>query len=126
MAEASINPEVDLQPDKPVVVTCTFHLQRYRVPKDPISPETRRTIQRIGRNLATLRAWRQLSQEELRDLTGVSERHIQRIEAGEDAAVSFYVRLAEGLSVPVDWLFTEDWPERIGDASIAPARPDDL
>jgi transcriptional regulator with XRE-family HTH domain len=123
MWEASIKPMADPEPDKPVVVTCTFHLQRCGVPKDPISPETRSALERVGRNVAGIRAWRKLSQEALRDLTGVGERHIQRIEAGGDVAISFYVRLAQGLSVPLDWLFTEDWPERIDDASTSPSRP---
>jgi DNA-binding XRE family transcriptional regulator len=116
------------EPDKPVVVYHRHHLQRCCVPKDPIDPSARRDIQRIGRNVASLRAWRKIGQEDLSHVSGVSVRHIQRIEAGDgDPAASFYIRLARALNVPLFWVFTDDWPrfaeEQVGggEASVNPS-----
>lgn len=53
-------------------------------------------------------------QEDLGDRAGVTDRHIRRIESGrEDTAVSYYIRLARALNVPLYWLFTDDWPQFI-------------
>lgn len=100
--------------DMPVVVSQCSHLHVCCVPKDQIDAATWRELQRVGRVVASVRAWRNLRQEGLAELAGVTARHIQRIEAGaEDVATSYYVRLATGLKVPLYWLFTEDWPQFI-------------
>jgi DNA-binding XRE family transcriptional regulator len=106
------------------VVLQPSHLQRCYVPKDPLDPATLHDLRRIGRIVASIREWQNLTQEQLRDASGVSYRQLQRIEGGQDdVAISFYIRLARALHVPVDWLFAEDWPERIGDGSTPPSPP---
>jgi DNA-binding XRE family transcriptional regulator len=107
----------------PGVVCQPSHLQRCYVPKDPLDPVTLHDIRRIGRNVASIREWQNFTQEQLRDASGVSYRQIQRIESGQDdIALSFYIRIARALTVPLDWLFTEDWPERI-DGTSTPHPP---
>jgi DNA-binding XRE family transcriptional regulator len=91
---------------KPGVVSQLLHLQRCYVPKDPLSDATLHAMQRIGRTVASIREWRNLSQEELREASGISYRQIQRIEAGDDVAISFYIRVAKALKVPLETLFT--------------------
>lgn len=99
------------KPEKLFVVYQRFHLQRCCVPKDQIDPSVRQEIQRVGRNIAGLRKWRGLGQEALRDLSGVSDRQIQHMEAGSsDLGLSFHIRIARALQVPLFWLYTEDWP----------------
>lgn len=107
---------------RPGVVSQGSHLQRCSVPKDPLSPETLDELRRIGRTIAGIREWRNLTQEELRTASGVSYRQVQRIEGGHsDVSVSAYLRIAKALRVPAFLLFTTDWPQYIDDDVTAPA-----
>ncbi len=101
------------------MVSQASHLQRCSVPKDPLSPETIAELRCIGRNVAGIREWRNLSQEELRTASGVSYRQVQRIEGGHsDASVSAYLRIAKALRVQPFLLFAPNWPQLI-DGEVA-------
>jgi transcriptional regulator with XRE-family HTH domain len=80
----------------------------------------------IGRNVRSIRDWRNLRQEALEEATGVDVVQISRLENGStNIGIDTYIRIARGLRVPLHWLFTTDWPQYIGDASPVPSRPPD-
>ena len=77
--------------------------------KDPIDEVTQREIERVGRVVASLMEWRNLTQEGLRERSGVNVAQIGRIvQASSDVGISAYIRVARGLGVPLFWLFTEE------------------
>lgn len=76
----------------------------------------------VGRNIATIRRWRNLTQEDLEEATGVDVTRISRIERGQlNTGIDTYIRIAAGLRVPLHWLFTSDWPQYIPDDENPPA-----
>ena len=91
--------------------------------KDPIpqvdpDPAPKRVA--IGRNIRSIRNWRDLRQEALAEATGVHAVQISRVENGAaDTGVDTYILLARGLHVPLHWLFTSDWPQFIADGEVA-------
>lgn len=100
------------------------HLQRFSVPKDPPDPAVLQARYRVGRNLRDIRDWRNLTQQNLGEITGMSDKQVSRIETGVSSpGLDHLVRLALGLHVPLFWLFTTDWPRFIGDESQTPSRP---
>ncbi len=61
----------------------------------------------IGGRIQAARMWANLTQEALRDLTGVSRETIQKIEAGTtDARLSWLLSISHALHVPLDELLT--------------------
>ncbi|MFC1410425.1 helix-turn-helix domain-containing protein [Streptacidiphilus sp. N1-12] len=85
------------------------------MPKDPIGPFAEQELLRVGRIVASVREWRDLGQEHLAEQAGITARQVQRIEAGDgDPAISYYARLAQGLRVPLSWLFADDWRSLAG------------
>ena len=79
---------------------------------------------RIGRAIAGIRLWRDLTQEGLERATGIDVTRLSRIERGLlNTGVNTYIRIADGLHVPLHWLFTEDWPQYIGDVPGSPSHP---
>jgi transcriptional regulator with XRE-family HTH domain len=77
------------------------------VPADP--PPWASTCARIGRRVRDRRLYQNLTQEGLRDLTGISIDTIQRIESGRhDPKVSYLCRLAVALEVDVADFFLDE------------------
>ena len=58
-------------------------------------------IRAIGRRIADLRRERGLTQERFAEEVGVSEKYVQRIEAGANLSVRSLVRFANALDVPL-------------------------
>ena len=84
--------------------------ERSHVPKDPIDPYVLRERLRVGAIIRSLREWRDLRQEALEQQSGVSWRHISRIENGHtNAGIDTYIKLAKALDVPLARLFVDDW-----------------
>lgn len=78
------------------------------MPKDPIDPQVLRERLRVGAIIRSLREWRDLRQEGLEQRSGVSWRHISRIENGHiNAGIDTYIKLARGLDVPLARLFDD-------------------
>ncbi|MER6531137.1 helix-turn-helix transcriptional regulator [Streptomyces sp. NPDC001508] len=71
----------------------------------PITPPDGWTLQRrreIGTRIREARLWANLTQEGLRDASGVDRATIQRIEAGTtDPRLSWLLRIADALDVPL-------------------------
>lgn len=66
---------------------------------------------RIGKNIRSLRDWRNLTQEDVEEVTGLDVVQLSRIEnAAANVGIDSFIRLARGLNVPLYWLFTEEWP----------------
>lgn len=66
-----------------------------------------RQRQIIGGRVRTARMWANLTQEALRDLSGVDRATIQRIEAGTtDARLSWLLAISHALRIPLDQLLT--------------------
>lgn len=81
---------------------------RNHVPKDPIDPYVLRERLRVGAIIRSLREWRDLRQEGLERLTGISWRHISRIENGAaNVGIDSYIRIARALDVPLSSLFDD-------------------
>lgn len=79
------------------------------MPSDPIDPYVLRERIRIGAIVRSLREWRDLRQEGLEHLSGVSYRQISRIENGSaNVGVDTYILIARALGVPLARLFTEE------------------
>jgi transcriptional regulator with XRE-family HTH domain len=97
------------------------------VAKDPIQRaeiDLRAERYRIGRNIASIRLWQDLTQEALEEAVGIDVTRLSRIERGLlNTGIDTYIRIAAGLRVPLFWLFTADWPSFIDDASQPPAPP---
>ena len=97
--------------------------------KDPIPQIDRDLVPErvaIGRNVRSIRDWRDLRQEALAEATGVHAVQISRVENGATGVgVDTYILLARGLRVPLHWLFTSDWPQFVADGEVAvPHHPD--
>jgi transcriptional regulator with XRE-family HTH domain len=80
--------------------------------QDPITDERRELAERIanthrclGERIADLRAPREISQEQLAEMTGISRRTVQRIESGQvEPRYGDLLRIAAILGVPVSAL----------------------
>ena len=62
-------------------------------------PDT--AIRTIGRRIAHLRRERALTQERFAEEVGVSEKYVQRVEAGANLSVRSLVKFANALGVPL-------------------------
>jgi transcriptional regulator with XRE-family HTH domain len=58
-------------------------------------------IRTIGRRIAYLRRERALTQERFAEEVGVSEKYVQRVEAGANLSVRSLVKFANALDVPL-------------------------
>jgi DNA-binding XRE family transcriptional regulator len=97
---------------------------RNHVPKDPIDPQVLRERLRVGAIIRSLREWRDLRQEGLEQLSGVSWRHISRIENGDtNAGIDSYIKIARALNVPLSSLFDGTPETTIGGGSGGGASP---
>lgn len=130
MFDAIGAPATDQDPDpskiakwaRTVLLPHGSHLQRSCVPNDHPDPYVLRERARVGAVVRSLREWRDLRQEGLEHLSGVSYRQIRRIESGTiKAGLDSYIKLARGLNVPLDWLFSADWPQRAAEQGMAHA-----
>ncbi|MEU4133678.1 helix-turn-helix domain-containing protein [Streptomyces wuyuanensis] len=76
-----------------------------RVHRDPDHDWLLAYRQAVGRNVQRERMWANLTQEQLRDISGVDRATIQRIEAGTtDARISWLLRIAHAIGVPISRL----------------------
>lgn len=76
---------------------------------------------RIGRNVVSLRDWRNVRQDALAHLADISVRHMSRIENGDGSVgVDKFIQVARALDVPLYWLFTTDWPQLIDEREGGP------
>jgi transcriptional regulator with XRE-family HTH domain len=95
------------------------------VAKDPIQraeSDLHAERNRVGRNIGSIRRWRNLTQEDLEEATRIDVTRLSRIERGVlNTGINTYIRIAAGLRVPLHWLFTSDWPQYIDDDGNAPA-----
>lgn len=94
------------------------------MPKDPSSRDVLQERYRVGRNVRDIREWRDLRQDALGEIVGMSDKQVSRIEVGAHSiGIDHYIRLAKGLRVPLHWLFTADWPQFIDSDATPPAPP---
>lgn len=76
---------------------------------------------RIGRNIRSLRDWRDQRQEPLAEVADFSDRTLRRVESGDtNVGINTYILTARALKVPLAWLFDENWPEYAADADVQP------
>ena len=70
----------------------------------------RRERARLAANVRRMREWRNLRQEGLAHLAGISWRNLQRIEAGSSTVgIDAYIRVAHALKVSLSSLLSDDW-----------------
>lgn len=83
--------------------------ERNRVHSKPADPSyILRERLRVGALIRSLREWRDLRQEGLEHLTGISTRQISRIENGSaNIGIDAYIQIAHALNVPLARLFDE-------------------
>lgn len=96
--------------------------------KDPtkrVEIDLRAARYRVGRTIASIREWRNLTQEHLEGASGIDVTRISRIERGRvNPGIDTYIRIAAALHVPLFWLFTDDWPAFVASDATALAPPD--
>ncbi len=74
----------------------------------------------VGDRLRRLREWRNLRQPDLAERAGLSRYTVYRAELGTSPLNADHAHLfARALSVPVEWLFADDWT-RSDDPSDVP------
>jgi transcriptional regulator with XRE-family HTH domain len=86
------------------------------VSEDPTARHLYSERVRIGRNIRSLRDWRDQRQEPLAEVADFSDRTLRRVESGDtNVGINTYILTARALRVPLSWLFDEKWPEYAAD-----------
>jgi DNA-binding XRE family transcriptional regulator len=92
--------------------------ERSHVSNNPVDPIILRERLRVGALIRSLREWRNLRQEGLEHLSGVSARQISRMENGSaNVGLDAYIQVAHALKVPLASLFVDDWTTTDGGGS---------
>ena len=71
-------------------------------------------IRAIGQRIADLRRERGITQERFAEEVGVSEKYVQRVEAGTNLSIRSLVRFANALDVPLHTLIEPTHPAEKG------------
>lgn len=71
-------------------------------------------IRAIGQRIADLRRERGITQERFAEQVGVSEKYVQRVEAGTNLSIRSLVRFANALDVPLHTLIEPTQPAEKG------------
>lgn len=71
-------------------------------------------IRAIGQRIADLRRERGITQERFAEQVGVSEKYVQRVEAGTNLSIRSLVRFANALDVPLRTLIEPTQPAEKG------------
>lgn len=89
-----------------------------RVPYRSDRPATIRRREQVGDRLRSLRRAKGISQRSLADQVGIDARSIGALENGTKAVtLDALFDIADALSVPVTWLFVDDWTTPAGGGS---------
>lgn len=70
-----------------------------------MKPEHQNVFMKIGLNISYFRKEKNMTQQKLADISGISRNHLQRIERGAAPSLDTVIDIAAALQIPVYKLF---------------------